>query len=138
MFHLHASQPQTDLLLLSILQESLFGPGLIDSEQVVDNVAVGPNSNIEPRLSLSPRAGKLSIERVLAIPEILRHIFGNLEPDLNARNACVCKRWCQPALDVAWRHVGPGVFRSLAPVDEGQLSSKIVVRNFSKRLAKSR
>lgn len=56
-----------------------------------------------------------TMHHVLGIAEILRCIFSLLDQDDNARNARVCKHWTDIALDFAWKHAHPGVFRSLAP-----------------------
>ncbi|CAL1702959.1 unnamed protein product [Somion occarium] len=56
--------------------------------------------------------------RVLDIPEIIEQILQYLDVKNNIRNAAVCKRWRDIALNLAWRHVSDIVllFHALAPL----------------------
>ncbi|PPQ76084.1 hypothetical protein CVT26_004591 [Gymnopilus dilepis] len=56
--------------------------------------------------------------RVLRIPELLDMIFGYLDPNSNAVNARVCRRWSDIALDTLWKEVDDlyRLFGLLAPL----------------------
>lgn len=43
--------------------------------------------------------------RVMSIPELLELVFGHLDRQSNAANACVSKTWNHIALDTIWREV---------------------------------
>lgn len=60
--------------------------------------------------------------RVLSIPELLDIIFNFLGRNSNVRNACVCKRWSDIALDVVWKEVDDllDLFRLLKPIRHHQ------------------
>lgn len=45
------------------------------------------------------------MHRVLNIPELLDMVFSFLEPESNAINARICRRWSEIALDALWRDV---------------------------------
>ncbi|KAG8215667.1 hypothetical protein J3R82DRAFT_7541 [Butyriboletus roseoflavus] len=59
-----------------------------------------------------------SAHRVLFISELLDIIFNFLDRDSNVRNACVCKRWSNIALDIVWKEVDDllHLFRLLKPI----------------------
>ena len=58
-------------------------------------------------------------QRVLDIPEIIELIMSFLDKKDNIQNACVCKRWCEIALDCVWRNADDitQLLRLLAPLD---------------------
>lgn len=62
--------------------------------------------------------GSTTQQRVLEIPEILELIFSFLDDESNARNAAVCKRWSELALNTIWRDVSDvrRLFSILAPM----------------------
>jgi hypothetical protein len=62
--------------------------------------------------------GSTTQHRVLEIPEILELIFSFLDDASNARNATVCKRWFDLALNIVWRNVTDlhRLFSLLAPM----------------------
>ncbi|KAH9934609.1 hypothetical protein B0H21DRAFT_699332 [Amylocystis lapponica] len=60
-----------------------------------------------------------TMHRVLQIPEIVGLIFSHMDDRDNARNACVCKRWSDIALDTLWSNLDRDLrrlFSLLAPV----------------------
>jgi F-box-like len=63
---------------------------------------------------------KSTIDRVLAIPELLDMIFSYGTKASNAFCACVCRRWSEVALDNLWREVDNMycLFGLLAPLEE--------------------
>lgn len=64
-------------------------------------------------------AYETTTQRVLDIPEIIELIMSFLDKRDNIQNACVCKRWCEIALDCVWRSVEDitQLLRLLAPLD---------------------
>ena len=78
----------------------------------------------------TPRGYDNVVRRVLEIPEILDHVFSFLDNQSNTKNALVCKKWCEPALNNMWRDVlEPHIlFGLLAPL---KLSPLLRERNLS-------
>ena len=68
--------------------------------------------------NMSHASYESTTSRVLGIPEILEIIFSFMDEEDNKRNACVCKRWSDIALNHLWKEMyGLGqLFRLLGPL----------------------